>query len=370
MISIGRVPAGVATVTVWPTRSPSWRSTEPPSAISPAVARRAAVSTVEDIIGPVPGARPIAGITVLPMVTVPCTPNVTSVMPGTCPVIWLNCFGVTVPNCPSSAMSQSWPYRLGVPTRRSRFAPNVPAPATAATATARPSMALRTGTLARPVPGSSANRTPVTAASGAPARDSRSASSGRRRDGSATSAAGRAPACRHAVTATRAASSTTIAAAPAASTPAFTLTPGSGSASRAGPIGVSGEAAIAIATAPRAPATVAAAVSAMLAANSWRRVMPSAARVPLSWAAVSSVLAATWPTMSSAVSARASANSARAIACGRISRSTVAACVVSSAMNTWPPVLGYRLARFSAAAVNVASDVPGFSVTYAPSKAS
>ena len=353
----------MATVTVWPTRSPSWRSTEPPSAIWPSVAGGCPVIIVEDVIGPVPCARPIAGITVLPMVTVPCTPYVMSVMPGTCPVICSNCFGVTAPNCPSSAMFQSWPYRLGVPTRRSRFAPNVPAPATAATATARPSMALRTGTLARPVPGSRANRTPVAAGSGTPASDSRSASSGRRRDGAATSAAGRAPASRHAVTATRAVSSTTIAAAPAARMPAFTLTPGSGSASRAAPIGVSGEAAMAIATAPRAPATVAAAVSAMLAANSWRRVMPSAASVPLSWAAVSIVLAATWPMMSSAVSARASANSARAIACGRIRRSTVAACVVSSAVNTWLPVLGYRLARFSAAAVNVVSDVPGLSVT-------
>ncbi len=127
------------------------------------------------------------------MVTVPCRPYVMSVMPGTCPVIWVNCFGVTAPNWPSSAMFQSWPYRLGVPTRRSRFAPNVPAPATAATATARPSMALRTGTLARPVPGSSANRTPMAAASGAPARDRRSASSGRRRDGSASVRGGARP---------------------------------------------------------------------------------------------------------------------------------------------------------------------------------
>ena len=293
MISIGRVPAGRAD-------RDRLADTQPELAQHRGAERDLAgrwpaggrPSTVEDIIGPVPGARPIAGITVLPMVTVPCTPNVTSVMPGTCAVIWLNCFGVTASNCPSYAMSQAWPYRLGVPTRRSRFAPNVPAPATAATATARPSRALRTGTLARPVPGSSANRTPVTAASGAPAHDSRSASRGRRRDGSATSAAGRAPACRHAVTATRAASSTTIAAAPAASTPAFTLMPGSGSASRAGPIGVSGDTAMAIATAPRAPATVAAAVSAMLAANSWRRVMPRAASVPLSWVAVSRVRAA------------------------------------------------------------------------------
>jgi len=340
VIRIGRVPAGVLTETVWPTCSPRSRSTEAPSAISVPVAGGRPASTVEVIIGPVPGARPIAGMTVLPMVTAPCTPYVMSVMPGTCSVSWLNCFGVTVANCPSNAMSQAWPYRLGVPTRRSRFAPNVPAPATAATAIARPSMALRTGTLARPVPGSSANRTPVTAASGAPARDSRSASRGRRCGGSMTSAAGRAPACRHAVTATRAASSTTIAAAPAASTPAFTLTPGCGSASRAGPIGVSGDAAMAITTAPMAPPTVAAAISAMLAANSWRRVMPSAARVPLSWAAAASVRTATWPTMSSAVSASASANSARATACGRIARWMVADCAATSAKNTCLPVAG------------------------------
>ena len=85
---------------------------------------------------------------------------------------------------------------------------------------------------------------------------------------------------------------------------------------------------------------MAAAVSAMLAVNSWRRVMPRAASVPLSWVAVSRVRAATWPTMSSAVSARASANSARATACGRIARSMVAACVASSATKTCLPVAG------------------------------
>ena len=340
VISIRRVPAGVLTVTVWPTCFPSWRSTEEPSAISLPVAGGRPARTVGAITGPVPRARPIAGTTVLPMVTEPCTPKVTSEMPGTCPEIWLNCLGVTETNCPFHAMSQLCPYRLGVPTRRSRFAPNVPAPATAATATARPSMALRTGTVARPAPGSRAKRTPVTALSGAPALASRSASRPRCRDGSAASAAGRAPARRHAVTATRATSSITIAAAPAASTPALTLTPGCGSASRAGPMGVSGDAAIAIATAPIAPAIVAAAVSAMLAANSWRRVMPRAASVPLSWVAASKMRAATWPTTSSAVSASASANSARATACGRIARSTVDSCVPSSATRTCLPVPG------------------------------
>ena len=40
-------------------------------------------------------------MTVVPMVTEPCVPNVTSVMPGTWAVSWLNCFGVMVSNCPS-----------------------------------------------------------------------------------------------------------------------------------------------------------------------------------------------------------------------------------------------------------------------------
>jgi hypothetical protein len=343
VIRMRRVPAGVPTLTVWPMRSPSCRSTDEPSAISPTVAGGRPASTVEEVTGPVPGARPIAGMTVAAIVTVPFTPNVTSVMPGTCPVYWANCFGVIVPNWPWNAMSQFWPYRLGVSTRRSRFAPNVIATATAATATARPSMVLRTGTLGRPpppVPGSSANRTPVAAVTGAPARARRSANRALREDSAAaaSAAAGRAPACRHAVTATRASSSATIAAAPAASTPVFTLTPGCGSASRAAPIGVSGDAAIAIATAPMAPARAATATSRALAANSWRRVMPSAARVPLSAAVASTIRTAVWPTMSSAVSARASANSARVTASGRIACSMAAACVASSATKTCPLV--------------------------------
>jgi hypothetical protein len=46
-------------------------------------------------------------MTVLPMTTVPCTPNVTSAIPGTCALTWLNCCGVIVANWPSNAMSQS-----------------------------------------------------------------------------------------------------------------------------------------------------------------------------------------------------------------------------------------------------------------------
>ena len=85
MISIGRLPAGVSTVTCWPTRSPNWRSTEVPRTISLAVRGARPSSTVGDSSGPVPRATPIAGMTVagpapLPwwsMDTVPCTPKVT-----------------------------------------------------------------------------------------------------------------------------------------------------------------------------------------------------------------------------------------------------------------------------------------------------
>ena len=341
-----------ATGTSCPTRSPSWRSTEEPSTISPSEPGGRPSRTVEDISGPRPGARPIAGMTVAPIPMVPWTPNVQPAMPGTWAVSWSNCRGEMPPNCSSMAASQSCPYSRGVSTSRSRFAPNVAAPATAATATARPSTALRTGTAARPLPGSSANRIPVTAASGAPARASRSAVFARCRDDSwPAGAAGCAGACRQAVTATRTRSRAVMAANPTARTGTLTATPGSGSASRAGPIGISGDAATAMTHAPAAPAAEAAVTSARPAAISWRRVMPRAASVPLSWAAASSVRVATWPTISHAHSATASANRPSATACGRIDRSIVAACADSSATKTWPPVAGKRLARASAAAL-------------------
>ena len=264
-------------------------------------------------------------------------------MPVRWAVSWLNCFGVTVENCPSKAMSQPWPYRLGVPTRRSRFAPNVPAPATAATAIARPSMALRTGTLARPVPGSSANRMPVTAASGAPTNDSRSTSRGRRRNGSSTSAAGRAPACRHAVTATRASQQHHDGGEPGAEHRDVHADTRIGLGEPRGPDrgqrrGGDGDAPTA-STAPAVTATRAdlrEAPGEQLAAGHAERRQGRvvACRPPVS------SRTATWPTMSSAVSASARANSASATACGRIARSTVASCTDWSAMNTWPPVAG------------------------------
>ena len=154
-----------------------------------------------------------------------------------------------------------------------------------------------------------------------------------------------------------------IAAKPAASTAAFTLTPGSGSASRAGPIGISGEAAMATPHATAAPAAAAKPTSTRPAASSWPRVIPSAASVRLSWAAASISRDATCPTTSSPVTARTSANTTSATACGRIDRSTVAACAASSATITWPPVAGKRRASAWARRLKPPSPAPGRSFT-------
>jgi hypothetical protein len=92
VISIACGPNGVPTVTRWPTRRPSWRSTEVPSTISWSVRGGRPSSTVADSMGPVPPARPIAGIAAAaappgPFTeTVPCTPKVTMASPRTCPV--------------------------------------------------------------------------------------------------------------------------------------------------------------------------------------------------------------------------------------------------------------------------------------------
>jgi hypothetical protein len=98
----------------------------------------------------------------------------------------------------------------------------------------------------------------------------------------------------------------TMPANPRARTEPLTLTPGLGSARRAGPIGVSGEAATATTTASAAP---------------------------------------------------------DAIACGRIARSAVASCVDWSATNTCLPVAGYPVARSCALALSTDSETCGLSFT-------
>ena len=245
------------------------------------------------------------------------------------------------------------------------------AAATVSTDSAVPASALRTGTAVRPRPGSRANRAPVAAVTGTPAPASHATTPDGRPAVLARAAAAALPAdpaC-HAAHAARATSSAAIAAAPRPSTATSALTPGPGSARRAGPIGVSGDAATATATAMTAAAAAAAPTSTSPAAVSWARVMPSAASVALSDEAASSRRVATCPTTNTAVTASTSANSARATAWGRMDRSMTAACVPSSATNTWPFVSGNWRASACAWRLKAATVVPGRSRTYAPSKA-
>ena len=157
-----------------------------------------------------------------------------------------------------------------------------------------------------------------------------------------------------------------MAAAPAASTAASALTPGSGSARAAAPMGMSGDAATATPAAIMAPAAPATATLLSPTAISWPRVIPSAASAGLFSESVASRRVATWPTISSAVMARTSANSASAIAAGRIACSTDAACALSSATNTWPPVAGNSRVSDCARCPNASGEAPGRSWTYAP----
>ncbi len=92
-------------------------------------------------------------------------PNVEPAMPGRRPS---RCPAAAGVNCWSIMASQRCPYRTGVWTRRSRFAPNVKAAVTAATDSAVPARAVRTGIAVCPRRGSSAIRTPAAAVTGAP----------------------------------------------------------------------------------------------------------------------------------------------------------------------------------------------------------
>ena len=275
------------------------------------------------------------------------------------------------PNCRSIAASQVCPYRAGVCTNWSRLAPKVKAAVTASTDSVVPARALRTGTAARPAPGSSAKRAPVVTVTGAPALASDSASREWRpgRDGALPGPAIRADARRQAGHAAHTSSSTTIATAPVASTVPATLMPGSGSARLAIPIGISGDAATATATAATAPVAPAVPTSTRPAAVSWALVIPSAARVGWSAAAAASWRTAACPMISSIVTASTSAKSASEIASGRIARSTVAAWAPSSATKVWLPVRGNRRASDCACRPNAPAVVPDRSLTYAPSKA-
>ena len=239
---------------------------------------------------------------------------------------------------------------------------------TASTDSIVPASALRTGTAVRPCPGSRARRAPAVMVTGA--ADSHRASRGRR---DAAVAPRRcepwANARRQAGHAARATRSPRMAAAPTARTVMSALMPGAGSAGRAVPIGISGDAATATAAAATAPAAVATPTSISPLPIIWPRVMPSAASVGLSAALAASRRAATWPTMRNAVTMSTSAKRVSATASGRMARSTAAACACSSATNTCPCVPGNRRASASARRPKLPGVVPGFSFTTAPSAA-
>ena len=234
-----------------------------------------------------------------------------------------------------------------------------------------PASAARTGTADLPRPGWRARRTPSVTVTGAPAPDSHRVIRGWRGSGAAVSeaAAGHALASRQAGQAAQPTRSPRMATGPAASTSQSVLIPGDGSARRAAPTGVSGDAATATAAARTAPAADAMATSSSPAAVSWPRVIPRTASTRYPELASSSSRPATCVTISSAVHASTSAKIASATASGCIDRSTAAYSAPSSDGMTCPWVPGNRRASACASPPTAAALAPGRSSTPAPSNA-
>ena len=116
--------------------------------------------------------------------------------------------------------------------------------------------------------------------------------------------------------------------------------PGAGSASRAGPIGINGEAAMATPTARTAPARVTAATRARDNPARLARVMPSARRIGNSTESSTSWRASSWPITTSPISPARTANIASATACGRIARSVAATWSDKPMTTICPPLAG------------------------------
>ena len=125
---------------------------------------------------------------------------------------------------------------------------------------------------------------------------------------------GRCPASRQAGTATRPATSTSVATVPSAMPARCIENPGSGSARRASPMGMSGDASAAIPAPASAPAVPTRAIGSIAAASSWPRDAPSTRTVSWPLAASDSSLARLWPTTTSVATAARAANSTRATA--------------------------------------------------------
>ncbi len=224
----------------------------------------------------------------------------------------------------------------GVVIRWRKLAPKTAAVITAATATIMPDRALRTGTAVRPRPGSRAIRTPIPAVTGS-ARASRCvrAFSGGRVSWSPGAGW---PATRQAAGASRSSGSSAMRHAPAPSTATLTSTPGAGSASRAGPMGISGDAATAPATARMLPATLTQASRASEMAIRPGRVVPRARSTGKSAESSTSCRASSWPSTASAMSAISAANAASATTCGRMACCAAAVLAVrSTTYRPWVP---------------------------------
>ena len=112
-----------------------------------------------------------------------------------------------------------------------------------------------------------------------------------------------------------------MAANPAPRIARLTSTPGCGSASRAGPIGISGDAAMATATATMAPVTVTIPSRASDRVTSAARFTPSARRMGNSAASSASWRLSSWPMTASAISPASPAKTASATASGLMARS-------------------------------------------------
>ena len=114
-----------------------------------------------------------------------------------------------------------------------------------------------------------------------------------------------------------------------------------GSTARAGPIGISGEAATAMTTASSAPVTVTTASRARDSVTRVARVAPKARSTGNSADSSASCLASSWPSTASAIRPASAAKAASATACGR------AACSSAVTWSAWlitsirPPVPGW-----------------------------
>ena len=146
-------------------------------------------------------------------------------------------------------------------------------------------------------------------------------------------------AARHAAGTTRSNGATKASTKPTPRMARFTSIPGLGSATRAGPIGINGDAAMATATATSAPKRVTIPTRRSDNTTRSRRLIPRALKTGCSLESRRTWRPMSWDMTASAISPARAAKMARAIASGWIARSVAAACASRSPTKTCPPVL-------------------------------